>query len=72
MAELEPLGSMLVVTGSLLLLLGLVLMLDGKTPFGNLPGDISIERGNFKFYAPIATFLIISIILTILFNLPLK
>lgn len=64
---------MLVVTGGLLLLLGLVLIAGGKIPFfGNLPGDISIERGNFKFYAPIATFLIISIILTVALNLVSK
>lgn len=70
MQEFEPLGNALVVTGGLLLLLGLALIAGGKIPFfGNLPGDISIEKGNFKFYAPIATFLIISIVLTILLNL---
>ncbi len=64
---------MLILTGGLLLLLGLVLIAGGKIPFfGNLSGDISIEKDNFKFYAPIATFLIISIILTIIMNLMAK
>ncbi|MBI3413525.1 MAG: DUF2905 domain-containing protein [Candidatus Aenigmarchaeota archaeon] len=70
MAEVTSLGNVLVLTGGLLVLLGLVVLIGGKIPFfGNLPGDISIERGNFKFYAPIATFLVISIVLTVLLNL---
>ena len=35
---------------------------------GRLPGDISIERGNFRFYAPIATSLLLSVLLTIVLN----
>jgi uncharacterized membrane protein (DUF106 family) len=69
MVVFDGVGGMLIVTGGLLLLLGLVMILSEKTPLGKLPGDILIEKGNFKFYAPIATFLVISIILTLLFNL---
>ncbi len=69
MMEFENIGSVLIVTGGLLLFLGLIMIAGGKMPFGSLPGDISIEKGNFKFYAPITTFLIISIIVTVALNL---
>jgi hypothetical protein len=57
-----------------MVLLGLILIvaanLSGKVPWlGRLPGDIHIERGNWSFYFPLATCLIISIILTLLFSL---
>ncbi|MBI1971690.1 MAG: DUF2905 domain-containing protein [Candidatus Aenigmarchaeota archaeon] len=69
----EQIGTMLVLAGGLLLLLGLALLLGDKIPFfGKLPGDILIEKGNFKFYAPITTFLIISIILTVLLSMVSK
>jgi hypothetical protein len=40
-----------------------------KLPLGRLPGDIIIKRENFAFYFPLATGIIISIILTVLFTL---
>jgi hypothetical protein len=65
---------MLLGFGALMVLLGLILIvaanLSGKVPWlGRLPGDIHIERGNWSFYFPLATCLIISIILTLLFSL---
>jgi hypothetical protein len=67
---LDDLGRTLVVLGVLLALVGVILWVAGGLPFlGRLPGDISIERGNFRFYAPIATSLLISLILTIVLNL---
>ncbi len=69
MPEIESLGGILILTGGILLLLGVVVLFGIKIPlFGNLPGDIFIEKENFKFYAPITTFLIISVILTLLVN----
>jgi hypothetical protein len=47
--------------------LGLIMMLG--VPFGRLPGDIAVRRGNFSFYFPLATSIILSIILTLLFAL---
>ena len=38
-------------------------------PFGRLPGDIVVRRGNFSFYFPLATSIVLSIILTLLFAL---
>jgi len=45
-----------------------VLMLAGRVPWlGRLPGDISIQRGNWSFYFPIVTSLVVSVLLTLLF-----
>jgi len=58
----------------LLMTLGIVLLLAGllwpvliKLPFGRLPGDIIIDKPNFKIYIPITTMLLISIFLSIVF-----
>jgi hypothetical protein len=67
---LNDLGRTLVIVGVVLAVLGGVLMLMGQLPWlGRLPGDISFERGSFRFYAPIATMLLLSLILTIVLNL---
>jgi multisubunit Na+/H+ antiporter MnhG subunit len=55
--------------GLVLLIIGGILMLGGKIGLGKLPGDIFIKRGNFTFFFPIVSSIIISLILTILFNL---
>ena len=38
-------------------------------PLGRLPGDFSVKRGNFAFYFPLATSIILSILLTLIFAL---
>ncbi|WP_083916941.1 DUF2905 family protein [Coprothermobacter platensis] len=64
----------LIVAGLSLLILGLLLWVFSSTrlrliPFGRLPGDIYIKRGNFVFYAPIVSFLILSLLLTLFVNI---
>lgn len=64
----QELGRLLVVFGIILVVLGGLFMLGGKLPWlGRLPGDIVIERRNFSFYFPLATSLILSIVLSLLF-----
>ncbi|MBI1847862.1 MAG: DUF2905 domain-containing protein [Candidatus Rokubacteria bacterium] len=61
-------GRTLVVVGLVIALVGVVLMLLGRAPWlGRLPGDIHVQRGNFTFYFPIATSLLVSVLLTLLF-----
>ena len=61
---------MLVILGVLLVIVGLGFMFADKIPYiGRLPGDIYIKREKFSFYFPLATSIIISIILTILFSI---
>jgi hypothetical protein len=63
-------GKFLVITGILIAAVGGLLLLFRNTgvPFlGKLPGDIVIQRKNFTFYFPVATSIVLSIILTLIF-----
>jgi len=57
-------GKTLVFVGLGIAALGLVMMLG--VPLGRLPGDFYVRRGNFSFYFPLATSIILSIVLTLL------
>ena len=67
---LDNIGRMLLLLGGILVVSGALIMLGGRL-FGlsRLPGDIFIQRGNFTFYFPIVTSIILSILLTIILNL---
>lgn len=56
----------LILFGVLMVTLGLLWPLLAKSGIGRLPGDIVIERGNFRLYLPLATSLVISVVLTAL------
>ena len=63
-------GKILIAFGLLIVLAGVVLVLVGRVPWiGRLPGDIHIQRGNFTFYFPLATSLLLSAVLTLIFYL---
>jgi uncharacterized protein HemY len=71
---MTDLGKILLIFGLLMVILGVVLLaagtLSGKVPWlGRLPGDIYLKRDNFTLYFPLATCIIISIILTVIFSL---
>jgi hypothetical protein len=61
------LGKWLVLIGAILIVVGVIVMLAGKIPFlGRLPGDISIKKGNFSFFFPLTSSILISIVVSIL------
>ncbi len=63
MAEL---GKTLLYIGIILVILGLVFSAAGKIPWlGHLPGDITIHRDRFTFYFPLATCILISVIISL-------
>jgi hypothetical protein len=65
---MPELGRMLILFGVLLILVGGLILWVGKIPgLGRLPGDILIQRKNFTFYFPLATSILISMILSLLF-----
>jgi hypothetical protein len=59
-----PLGKSLVLIGLVIAAIGVVMMLG--VPLGRLPGDIAVRRGNFSFYLPLTTSILVSIVLTLL------
>ena len=67
---MNDLSKTLIFFGSLLIVLGAALSLFNKIPgLGRLPGDIWVRKGNLTFYFPLATGLLISLLLTLLLNL---
>jgi len=59
-------GKVLVVVGLGIAALGVFVMLG--VPLGRLPGDFVVRRGNFSFYFPLATSIVLSILLTLLMS----
>ena len=73
MLELGGLGKLLIGFGVVMIVLGGIFLLlgnfAGKVPWiGRLPGDIHIQRGNWSFYFPLATSILLSIILTLILS----
>jgi hypothetical protein len=58
------LGRSLVIIGLVIAAIGAVMMLG--VPLGRLPGDIAVRKGNFSFYFPLTTSIVLSIVLTLL------
>jgi len=77
MPEWSTFGKILIGLGLGIVALGVLLVLVDRIPglgsafswLGKLPGDISIKRDNFSFYFPIATSIVLSILLSLLFYL---
>jgi hypothetical protein len=70
---MTELGKILLIAGGIIIVAGLLLTFSNHIPFlGKLPGDIVIKKETFTFYFPIVSFLIISIILTVIINIILR
>jgi len=68
--DLQDIGKTLLILGMMMVFIGGAFMLAGKAPFlGNLPGDIRIQRDNWGCYIPLATSILLSLILTIVLNI---
>jgi hypothetical protein len=68
---MQNLGKLIILIGIFLVGIGLVVYFGGNNLrwIGHLPGDIRIEKTNFKFYFPITTMIIFSILLTVIIKL---
>lgn len=67
------LGRTLMILGAVLFVAGLAFTYAGRLPWlGNLPGDVAIERNNFRLYAPFGTMIVVSIVVTVLLNLVMR
>jgi hypothetical protein len=65
--DTNPMQRLLLISGLILLLLGLLWPLLSQLGLGRLPGDISIQREGFSFYFPITTSLLVSLVLSLVF-----
>jgi hypothetical protein len=72
--DFSALGKWIVAAGVLLVAVGGLLWLLGKTglPLGRLPGDIHIQRVGVSCYFPIVTMMILSIVLTVVLNIIIR
>ena len=68
---MNQLGKALIGMGLLLVAVGVALVLAGKLniPFGKLPGDITYQKKNLTVFAPFGTMLVVSVVLSIIFNI---
>ncbi len=67
---MTSLGKSLIMLGLLLVVLGAAIAWVPR--FGRLPGDIYIQRGNFTFYFPLTTCVLLSVLATIVFSLMMR
>jgi uncharacterized membrane protein YidH (DUF202 family) len=70
--DLSGLGRILLTVAALIAVIGVLLILAGRGVLPRLPGDIAIERGDTRFYFPLGTSILVSVILTIVLNLFLR
>jgi hypothetical protein len=65
---MSEIGKFLIVSGVLIAVVGVVIVLAGRLPWvGRLPGDFYVQRGHFTFYFPLATSILVSVALTLIF-----
>lgn len=65
----RPMGLILVVLGVAVVLVGLLVWSGALSWVGKLPGDVRIERENVRFYFPITSIILISVVLSLILNL---
>lgn len=70
MTDLSSMGRMVLILGIVVVAMGALMLLAGRLPFlGRLPGDIAVQRGSWSFYFPLATSIVLSLVLTVVLNL---
>ena len=73
MTDFGGMGRVLIIIGIIFVVLGLLVSFGRRIPFlGKLPGDILIRKDGITFYFPIVTFLLLSVVLTIIVNVILR
>ena len=73
MQGFEGIGKVLIIVGIIIVVLGLIFIFGDRIPFlGKLPGDILIKKDGVSFYFPVVTFLLLSVILTLIINFILR
>lgn len=63
---MKDIGRLLIIAGVAIAILGLIFTVAGRAGLGRLPGDFVYRRGNFSFYFPLMTSILLSVILTLI------
>lgn len=61
-------GRFLIIAGAVVIVIGVFFMVADKIPIGRLPGDLHFGSGRIKIYIPVATSVLLSVIITIILN----
>ena len=61
-------GRFLIIAGAVIVVIGMFFMIADKIPLGRLPGDLHFGGGRFKVYIPIATCILLSVVITLILN----
>jgi len=61
-------GRFLIIAGTIIVVVGVVFLLADKLPIGRLPGDLRIGNDRVRIYVPIATCILLSVIVTLIVN----
>jgi hypothetical protein len=73
MSSFDLSGKFLILAGIFVVILGLLVMFSSRIPLlDKLPGNIFFQKGDFRFFFPIVTCLVISAVLTIVINLIIR
>lgn len=65
-------GTLLIVVGAVIVLVGLLVSTGALNWFGRLPGDVRFESGSTRVFLPITSMVIVSVVLTVVVNLVLR
>lgn len=70
---MTEMGRLLMFIGGGLFFVGLLIAFGGRLPwFGSLPGDITVQRGNFTLFMPITSMIVVSLLLTLVLNVIIR
>jgi low affinity Fe/Cu permease len=61
-------GRFLIIAGTVIVVLGLVFLMADKIPIGRLPGDLKFGGDRFRIYIPVATCVLLSVVITLIVN----
>jgi hypothetical protein len=61
-------GRFLIIAGTVIVVLGLVFLMADKIPIGRLPGDFKFGGDRFRIYIPVATCVLLSVVITLIVN----
>jgi hypothetical protein len=70
--DLSGAGRLLLVLALVIAVVGVILILAGRGLIPRLPGDIAVERKNVRFYFPLGTSILVSLVVTLVLNLFLR